>query len=266
MSDTTPTADRAAPDSLVALLPVQWEPDQTSLLATAHPDVWAEPCHHQPLEHGGARFQFGDDLPPITLSVDPPMEELVDAAGMAKKPFQAAELANLKAHTALWRITMEEVSQAPVERAHGFARFLATAMEAGAAGVFLPFCAQVHSPGLIKHLAVDFSQPPALINLFINAWNDDDWMVTRGLTVLGLPELETPLEGGLNDAYFRLMDVAAGMLLQRDAYPEGAHIQLGPHRYAIVEGPSGPPDRQIPLCGLYGRLTIRRPDDLVAST
>ncbi len=259
-----PANHRAAPDSLVALLPVQWSTDQTSLLATTHPDVWAEPCEHQAMEDGGARFQFGDDLPPITLTVDPPMEELVSAAGMAKKPFHAAELSRLENHSALWRLTMPQISEAPIERAHGFARFLTTAIEAGAAGVFLPFCAQMHSPGFIKHLAVDFSKPPALVNLLINAWNDDEWMITRGLTVLGLPELETPIEGGLNDAYFRLMDVAAGMLIQRDAYPDGAQLQLGPHHYMINDGPSGPEDRQIPLCGLYGRLTIRRAQDVVA--
>jgi hypothetical protein len=254
--DDRPAGGPAEPDSLVALVPIAWDPNELELLEAVHPDVWGEPLKQ--LEHSStARFvQVGGCDAPIRLDVDEPIAELAEMTATAKQPFTPAEAIQLENHTAIWRFTMADVSKAPTERAHAFGRLMASAVEAGAPGVFFPFCVQLHSPRLIKHLAFDLSQPPALINLYVNAWNDDEWMVTRGMTVFGLPELETPVEGGLNNAYFRLMDVAAGMLLQRDAYPDGSRLQLGPHHYIVEQGPRGPQDSMVPISGVYGRLTI----------
>lgn len=262
MTETdTEKSNRAEPDSLVALVPVCWDDDEIELLADVHPDVWAEPLT---IDSGAGsqqvQLQVGDCDTCVTLQVDDAIPELVDMVATAKQPFTSSEAIQLEKHRAVWRLTMSEISDDPIARCHGFARLVTTAIEAGAPGVFFPFCAQLHSPRLVKHLAVDFSKPPALINLYVNAWNDDAWMVTRGLTVLGLPELETPTDSGLNDAYFRLMDVAAGMLLQRDAYPPDSRLQLGTHLYTIERGPAGPDDELIPLCGAFGRLSIVRPD------
>ena len=253
--------ERAAPDALVALIPVCWNEDQTEILSQVHPDVWAEPLEIlSPDTSAVAAFRLGDDLPLIELRIDEAIPELCDLVATAKEPFTPTEAIQLEGHDAIWRLTMAQISEQPIARAHGFARIVATAIEAGASGAFFPMCAQLHSPRLIKHLAVDFRQPPSLVNLYVNAWNDDQWMVTRGLTVFGLPELETPIKSGLNDAYFRLMDVAAGMLVQRDAYPAGANLQMGPHRYTVERGPAGPDDIMVPVCGAFGRLSIMQSD------
>lgn len=253
--------DAAAPDSLVALIPVSWTPDQITLLTEVHPDIWAEPLAlTPPTVDGPGLLTLGDDGPEVTLHVDEAIPELVQMSATARQPYTSTELVRLEAHSAIWRLTLPDISGDPIALCHGFARLVATAQEAGAPGAFFPLCVQLHSPRLIKHLAVDFSQPPALINLLVSAWNDDDWMVTRGLTVMGFPELETPIEQGLNDAYFRLMDVAAGILVQGDPYPSGARLQLGPHLYTVEPGPRGPDDSLVPVCGSFGRLSIIRAD------
>lgn len=262
MSKSSAHVDRAEPDSLVALVPVAWESGEIDLLADVHPDIWGEPLSvlEEPPSSAQAAFRIGDCAPPIAVHVDEPIAELTEMVATAKQPFRTTEILQLEDHRAIWRLVMADISDAPIARATAFARLVATAIEAGAPGVFFPFCLQLHSPGLVKQMALDFEQPPALVNLYVNAWNDDEWMVTRGLTVFGFPELETPIESGLNDAYFRLMDVAAGLLTQRDAYPDGARLQLGPHLYTITRGPAGPDDSMVPICGAYGRLTIHRPD------
>lgn len=258
MSQSSPK-HRAEPDSLVALVPVHWEISQLDILAAVHPDVWAEPLDVDRSEASvAATLHIGDSDAPVTVHTDDPLPDLVDMTGMAKQPFRPSEAAQLQQHTAIWRLTMANVSDDVTARAHTFARLLTTAVDAGAPGVFLPFCLQLHSPSLIKHLATDFGQPPSMINLYVNAWNDDEWMVTRGLTVFGLPELETPIESGLNDAYFRLMDVAAAMFAQGQPYPEGARLQLGPDLYVAEEGPEGPEDTMVPICGVYGRTTLKK--------
>ena len=254
--DHRPDPGPADPDSLVALVPIAWDPQNLELLEAVHPDVWGEPLRQVDESDPATFLQVGGCGAPIRLDVDEPIAELAQMTATAKQPFTPTEAIQLENHTAIWRFTMTDISTAPSERAHAFGRLMATAVEAGAPGVFFPFCVQLHSPRLIKHLAVDLSRPQALINLYVNAWNDDEWMVTRGMTVFGLPELETPVEGGLNNAYFRLMDVAAAMLVQKDAYPDGSRLQLGPHLYTVEQGPQGPQDSMVPICGIYGRLTI----------
>lgn len=254
---STDTDHRADPDSLVALLPVIWDPTQVELLADVHPQVWAEPIAADfDTSDALASFTVGDVDSPVDVRVDEPIDELVEMIATAKHPFTPEEASRLEEHRSVWRLTMEDVSQAPIRRSHAFARFVSTAIEAGAPGVFFPFCLQLHSPQLVKQLAVDFGKPPALINLFVGAWNDDEWMITRGLTVFGLPELETPIDDGLNAAYFRLMDVAAGMLVQRDPYPDGARLEMGPRLFRIEQGGRGPDDSMLPICGVYGRMSV----------
>ena len=250
---------RAEPDSLVALVPVHWDETQLSILSEVHPGVWAEALETDLDDPAApALLRLDDGEATVSLQIDEALPELAEMTGMAKQPFRPSEIAQLQQHSAIWRLTMADVSSAPVDRAHAFSRLLTTCVEAGAPAVFLPFCIQLHSPSLIKHLAVDFSQPPAMINLFVNAWNDDQWMITRGLTVFGLPELETPIEGGLNDAYFRLMDVAAALLAKGQPYPEESRLQLGPHLYVTEKGPQGPEDKMVPICGVYGRTALIR--------
>lgn len=254
----SPTPDeRAAPDSLVALLPVHWNDDQLEVLEQTHPDVWAEPLSACSPEGQAVRaLRVGDTDQPVQLHIDEPLPDLAQLTDTAKQPFTPAEATRLKQHTAVWRLTMTDISEPPLDRAHAFARLITTAVDAGAPGVFFPFCLQLHSPGLVHQLAVDFSKPPSLVNLYVNAWNDDDWMVTRGLTVFGYPELETRIDAGLNDAYFRLMDIAAGMLVQRGPYHSSARLEVGPRLFRIEPGRSGPEDTMVPICGAFGRRTV----------
>ncbi len=258
MTDDDSRDSRAEPDALVGLIPVDWPRDQLEALTDVHADLWGESLaiHRQP-EADVAACTVGDARPVIRVDFDEPLPDLAELVETAKRPFEDDEAARLEEHTSVWRLTMDDVSEAPVERARRFARLVTTAIEAGAPGVFFPFCLQLHSPSLVKQLAADFDQPPALVNLYVNAWNDDDWMITRGMTVFGFPEIETRIDTGLNDAYFRLMDVAAGMLFQGNAYPDGARIELGPRTFDLEKGPAGPDDTMVPICGAFGRLTLQ---------
>lgn len=267
MNEST-QASRVAPDSLVALLPVSWGPDEISIFEEVHPQVWAEALPRISSDDPtcAAAFQIGvsetPSLPPfeITLHIDEPIPELLELVDAAKHPFDPSERLQLENHSAIWRITMTGLAAAPVRKARAFARFLASAAEAGAPAVFLPSSFQLHSSQLIRHVSVDLNQPPALVNLYISAFNDDEWMVTRGLTSLGFPELETSVAGGLNAAYFRLLDVATELIVQEAPFRPGARLQLGPHLYEIQPGPRGPEDTAIPVCGAFGRLALLRPE------
>ena len=104
---------------------------------------------------------------------------------------------------------------------------------------------------------MELTSPQALTNLFINAWHEDGWMRTRGLTAFGLPELEAPVTRGLNAAYFDLMDVAANMIFQAAPFPTGSQLQIGRGMYTLSAGPSGPEDDEAPINGAFGVLTLR---------
>lgn len=244
----------AAPDSLVGLLPVAWSIDEVDLLCEVHPQVWGEPLTRV----GDLTFEVGTTKTQVTLTVDEAIPELVEMSDAAKHPFSATELLQLQQHQAIWRATMRDVSSEPLKMSRAFARFIITAGEAGAPGVFFPFCVQLLPTQLLRHLSVEMNQPSTLTQLYIGAFNDDEWMVTRGLTVFGLPELETTIDDGLNAAYFRLLDVATAMITQQDTYSSGARLQVGPHFFTLQPGPVGPPDKTVPICGAFGRLVLRR--------
>jgi len=163
-------------------------------------------------------------------------------------------------------------------------RLMATFTEAGSAGAFVPAIQQLHGSEFVRTQAakcpppgVDAEDPramvQAMVNLFVGAWDDtvdsgesdDDeqsdeepqpWLMTRGLTSFGLPELETPVNSGFNAAYFRLLDVASGMIMQEAPYPGGAQLQLGPEPFILREGPRGPDDEVVPTSGTFGIFSI----------
>ncbi|RAL25008.1 hypothetical protein DL240_02000 [Lujinxingia litoralis] len=256
MSSANHRADAADVNSLVALLPVPWGLDGLELLSEVHQEIWAEDLQttwEEPGQRAQLTLRNGHR---VKLIVDEPIPELADLAPTSKHPFAPAEIQQIENQTAIWRLVLEDVSNDPRRLAASFARLLATGIEAGAPAVFLPACVQLHPPMLIRHLSMDFNQPEAIVNLFVNAWNDDEWMITRGMTVFGLPELETRLDQGLNAAYFRLMDIAATMFLQQSPFPDGAQLQVGPQLYEARTGPQGPADPQVPFCGHHGTLTI----------
>ncbi len=249
------------PDSFVALIPVVWDSSEISVLSEVHPQVWAEllvpvdPPTHPTL--GAFRVGEDPDGPSITIIEDEPLPQLADLLDHARQPFLPAEALQLRNHSSLWRITLTDVRHAPLARARAFLRVLSTACEAGAPAVFLPSSLQLHPASLVRHLATEHRQPQTLTNLFVSAFNDDDWMVSRGLTAFGLPELETPIVQGLNAAFFRLMDLSCAMIAQESPLSPDRSVQLGPDLLTVETGPLGPPDTGIPVNGSFGRLTLR---------
>ena len=251
---------RAAPDSFVALIPVSWTAEEIDLLREVHPQVWAELL--TPLEPGpgqAARFRLGDDPagPEASLVIDEPILELNELVDTSRQPFQPHEALQLSQHRAIWRLILTGAAASPLASGRAFTRLLGTLMEAGAPAVFLPFCVQLHPASLIRHFSIEHKQPQTLVNLFVSAFNDDDWMVTRGLTVFGLPELETPTSRGLNAAFFRLMDVSCAMLAQESPFPLGSRVQVGPELLEVSSGPLGPEDKAVSINGHYGRLALQ---------
>ncbi|MBA2662510.1 MAG: hypothetical protein H0U74_09470 [Bradymonadaceae bacterium] len=257
-----PIAEKAAPNSFVALIPVPWGLSSGPMLGEVHGETWLEVADYEVIAlasdaaypgQGQVRFEHG---PAAQIIIEEPIEQLVSMAAMSREPFTAVEAVLLKEHAAIWRVTMLTEREHCLETARRFARIVSTFVEAGAPGVFLPFSLEMHSPGFIKQQAVDLEQLPAVVNLFVAAWNQDKWMMTRGLTVFGLPELETLVDEGLNAAYFCLMDVASAMIAQQDAYPPGSRLQIGPKLYQVAAGPLGPRDEKVPICGAFGVLSI----------
>lgn len=253
---------KVGPDSLVALLPVTWAPDDWTILTEVHPQNWAELLRAETSAPSGdpLTLRIGDgelsELPSLSLIAEERLPQLNELIDLAKHPFDATERLLLENHTGIWRITMENLSTNPIEKARAFLRVIATATEAGAPAAFFPFSFQLHSSQLIRHLSVEMQAAQTLVNLLIGAFNDDEWMVTRGMTALGFPELETSLQGGMNGAYFRLLDVATQIFLMESPFRVGSNLQLGAHLFEIQAGPRGPEDKGLPICGAFGRLAI----------
>lgn len=264
--------NRADPDSFVVLFPVPWGPDQTDALRETHAQHWQEEIAWtvEPADGGDADVTAtgaieGPDDKRADLVVEQPIEELVEAAGTSKEPYTASERARLENHSAIWRVTVEGGNEEGLEQAVWTTQLMSTFVEAGAAGAFLPAIIELHPPSFVQNQSMSIGHIQPVVNLFVSAWDDEDWMATRGLTAFGLPELETPVAGGLNAAYFRLMDIASGMINNRQAFPTGADVEIGPESYVIEEGRQGPEDEQVPLSGHFGVLTVRDRDGTVQS-
>jgi hypothetical protein len=253
---------KATPDSFVGVAPVSWGLDNADLLTQTHAGHWLEEAVYtvEPVEsqagisaRGSVVFEDGVEA---TLLVEEPLEELHTLAGTSKEPYTPTEVVMLKEHTATWRFVLDGGTDRGVEAARYFSRVASTLVEAGAGGIFMPGLVTLHSPRFIKLVTMDPKKPQNITNLCVHAWHADDWMMTRGLTAFGLPELETPIDEGMNAAYFRLLDVAAGMLAQQRPFPEGSNLDVGPKSYRITTGRNGPADEQVPFCGSFGVHTI----------
>ena len=256
---------RADPDSFVVLFPVTWGVDNLDALRGAHFEQWQEKPDWS-LEAVDRREEGiravgeveGPEGESAKIVVEEPIEELVEAAGTSKEPYTASERALLENHEAIWRVVVEGGAEEGLEAAIWVSKLMATFVEAGAAGAFMPAIAELHSPGFVKSQSMSIGHIQPIVNLFVGAWDDGDWMATRGLTAFGLPELETPVDGGLNAAYFRLMDTASGMINNRSDFPVGANLEIGRESFEIEEGRQGPVDERVPLSGAFGVLTLVR--------
>ena len=251
----------AAPDSFVALVPVGWEDDEEACrtLEALHVDHWQQQAHWEmgPDGRGGVREE--GEQGPIWMAREAAIPELVNASRFGPVPFGVEELVRLEGHRGVWRLQLG--SQGRGRRAaRAMARALGTLAEAGCPGALIPMIRQLHSPRAIKVETADPGSPVSLVRLFVGAWDNGQWMVTRGLTAFGFPELETPIDEGLNAAYFRLMDVAANMILLGSPFDEGQSLQLGSAAvYRVAPGGRGPEDEAVAIAGAFGRLAIVRP-------
>jgi hypothetical protein len=254
--------DKATPDSFVGVAPVSWGLENTDVLTETHAVHWQEEATYEvePVEGeegvlARGRVVFEDGVEAV-LVVEEPLEQLHTLAGTSKEPYTPTEVVMLKEHKASWRFVVKGGSKRGTDAARHFARIASTMIEAGAAGIFMPGVVTLHSPRFIKVITMDLDQTQNLANLCVHAWHEEGWMATRGLTAFGLPELETPIDEGMNAAYFRLMDIAAGMIAQNKAFPDGSKLSVGPKTYKLTDGQDGPRDEQVPFSGTFGVQTI----------
>ena len=267
MSDTF----RVSPTTLLVLCPAPFAIRDVSDFEETHLMHWQEEATYTltPVEEPGedgilatgeVRFE-GDEHTVVTIIVEEPLDDITNIAATSAEPLTAPEMILLKDHQAVWRF------QVPAGRERGrlagrrLCQVIATAVEVGVSAVFSPATLRLHSPRFVRKQTMDPSNPEGLTNLFVSAWHDEKgWMRTRGLTAFGLPELETSTKGGLNGAYFLLMDVAANMLFQMAPYPENARLQVGPYTYQLVTGPNSEDaeDDAAPMNGIFGVHTILR--------
>lgn len=257
---------KATPDSFVGVAPVNWDIDNIDLLYETHGVHWQEEAifRVEPTEsvedlEAGIRARGTitlEDGTEATLLVEEPIQELHTLAATSKEPYTPTEVVMLQSHTMAWRFVLKGGSRRCPRAARDFARLALTFIEAGAAGIFMPALATLHSPRFVKYMTMHLHQIDNLANLCVHAWHKDDWMTTRGLTAFGLPEIETPVDEGMNAAYFRLMDVAANMITVNRSFPSDSSLTLGFKNYRIKDGPQGPPDDQIPMSGTFGVQTL----------
>ncbi|MGM0557177.1 MAG: hypothetical protein ACQEVA_12415 [Myxococcota bacterium] len=253
---------RAEPDAFVGVVPTTWNHDNVQAVLQTHRQHWHEEIDIE-LEPSDAddifargELRLNEDTV-IPLVVEDPIEELMNLIPTSKEPYTPTEAMLIKQQKACWRFVIEDGAERGKDAASDFAKVSSTLIEAGGAGVFMPGTAALHSPSFIKLVTMDLSHPQAMTNLCVNCWDADGWMATRGLTAFGLPELETEIDEGPNSAYFRLMDIAAGMINQGTPYPTGAKLSVGPQAFTLVEGRNGPEDEQVPISGAFGVMTIK---------
>lgn len=243
----TETTMRATPDTFVVLAAAPWGSKAASLLVQAYEETWMEPLYVD-WEEGQEIGELQSGAIQISCLIEEPIPELVELCGSSYEPYAASEEVMLEMHTHVWRL----VATGGMEAAIALLKVMSALVEAGASGIFLPQALRLHSPRTIRVLAMEPGSEQTLANVFVNAWNADNWMRTRGLTAFGLPEIETPVTDGLNSAYFRLMDIAANMIQRGSKFPSSSQITAGPRTYNLEEGPRGPEDERVPMAGHFG--------------
>lgn len=255
---------QATPDTFIAAIACPWLEQDPRAITEAHAEQWQElltleleyaqaPAEEEYLGRGLITFEDGAQA---TLLIEPPTPELIELAPMSAMPYNEPEAILLHQHQSLWRIDLAGGQRLGRRNAKRMAQLWSTFISAGACGVFLPGLIHLHSPGMVRKETIELNNPQALANLFVNAWHEEGWMHTRGLTAFGLPELEIKANKGLNAAYFTLMDVAANMIFQMAPYPQDATLQIGPYHYTIAQGPTGPEDDEVPINGIFGVMTL----------
>jgi hypothetical protein len=248
-------------DTFVAVAACPWSGLDLAGLEAAHEAHWNERAVWS-ITPGGADGVSGvgevrfEDGVVARLVVEPPEPELIGLVGTSLEPFASAEAIMLQSHVSTWRIVVPGGLKEGRRGSKRMAQLMATFIEAGASGIFMPAVIGMHSPRMIRKQTQELHSPQSLANLFVGAVDEGGWMRTRGLTAFGLPELETPLEGGANGAYFRLMDVAANMIFQGGQFPSDSRLQLGHQTFRLVDGPLGPPDEDVPVNGAFGVQAI----------
>ena len=234
---------KANPDDFVILVPHAWGPDAAALVKQTHAEVWQEELSLTMAEDGGDAVV--SDVS-VDIRVDEPIREIAQLAPTSLEPFGASAIALLEQHKAIWRLT----APGGPDAAAPLLRLVNSMTEAGASAALLPAIKRLHSPRSVQRITMNLDAR-ALTNFFVNAFDDGDWMRTRGLTAFGFPEVETPIVDGLNSAYYRLMDLSAGMIGQAGPFPSGGRVRLGPYFFRLEEGPRGPDD-EIPVNGIHG--------------
>lgn len=240
---------KAKPDEFVALAPAPWAKPDPLAIREAYEEYWQEPITVQWERGRGSAVIDGTTL---TFVSDEPIPELEGLSHAALEPYGASDLAMLQNHLSITRAIAPDGPRG----ARALFQFAGALVIAGCAGIFLPNTIRLHSPRTIRRLTMNTDEQ-ALTNFFVAAFDREGWMRTRGLTAFRLPEVETPIDGGMNAAYFRLMDVAAAMIASGASLPPDSNVQLGPKLYRVTPGPTGPVDDDIPINGVHGVLTLR---------
>ena len=252
MSSARPSAVApSTPDHLVALFPCPWASIAQEELAAIHEGHWQEPASFD-LKAG--RVTFPGEFFEATLLAEAPLETILESVPTSQDALTATEVVMLKQHRSLWRVVVPGGRRLGRRGAKRMSQLMATMIEAGAIAALMPGLVRLHSSRIVRKHTMDLFDPQSVTQLFVGAYRQDEaWMRTRGLTAFELPEVELTTRGGVNAAYFDLMDIATTMLMQMAAFPEGAELQLG-HRAMRIE--AAPEDRAedalVPSNGAFG--------------
>jgi hypothetical protein len=258
----SPMTDARSPiNKLVLVFPTDWDRFDLDRIRSAYAAITQgspaapEDTAASDLETTALRVGEGH----ISGWLEESVPELSDLIGTSPLPFQTNEISALTTHTGTLRIIVEPL-ETPMATAAFALRICRGLVGSGCAGVFLPSIVRLHSPACIESTLAQGNGIESAIKLLLSARDTESWMTTRGLTAFGLPEVETEIVGGaLNSAYFRILDIAAHVLMTGNALPEGTQVHVGPELLQVHEGPRGPGDPMIPFNGHFGVITLALP-------
>lgn len=232
------------PNALLVIVSTPWEDDLQTRVTDAFADIFPSPISVD-------EDSIFVDGTTINVVKDEPLEALQEIVSLAQPPFAETEAYAVSAQVCSWRLSVED---ATVNDLGPLKKVLVCLAASGALSFFVPATVRIFSPTFVRQSASDPSAHTSA-HLFVHAWNAGDAMRTRGLTSVGLPELEIGTEEGMNGAFFNLMDAATACLESETPLTIDRTVLIGPRPYTLSNA-TDRTDQISPISGHFGVLRL----------
>ena len=241
---------KATPDSLLVLLPWIDATIDVALLKETHAHIWAETIDVVETDDTIVLQQVNEQ---VTLWIGEQDDTLTAAMPFAPEPFVGSEKLRVETHTHVIHLIANGEPTYPTAL---MTKLVSTFVEMGSAAIFIPMTGRIFPQRWVQRATMT-PDLQATVQIFINAWDDDTTMRTRGLTAFGLPELQLAITEGKNAAFFDLLDISAFMIDRGVAVEVGERVQVGAKFYKAYAVESPTDDPLVPIAGTFGVLELR---------